>query len=76
MTGTQYWQLSEGDICILTEDLDLYHWKKGDKIVVVYRDRFEGSVYVCNTSFCEDEIYSSKGELINNLKVCIHKLDQ
>lgn len=50
MTGTQYWQLSEGDICILTEDLDLYHWKKDDKIVVVYRDRFEESIYVCNTS--------------------------
>ena len=43
MTGTEYWGLSEKDVCILTEDITTYGltWHKGDKIIVAYRNTYE-----------------------------------
>ena len=34
MTGTEYWKLSEGDVCILTEDITTHGltWHKGEKL--------------------------------------------
>lgn len=39
MTGTEFAYLQEGDLCILTEDINTYNvvWHKGDIIEVVYR---------------------------------------
>lgn len=52
MTGTEYWRLSEKDVCILTEDITTYGltWHKGDKIIVAYRNTYEESIYVYNPS--------------------------
>lgn len=52
MTGTEYWKLSEGDACILTEDITTHGltWHKGDKITVAYRNTYEESIYVYNPS--------------------------
>lgn len=52
MTGTEYWRLSEGDTCILTEDITTHGliWHKGDKIIVAYRNTYEESIYVYNPS--------------------------
>lgn len=52
MTGTEYWRISEGDTCILTEDITTcgLTWHKGDKIIVAYRNTYEESIYVYNPS--------------------------
>lgn len=52
MTGTEYWKLSEEDVCILTEDITTHGltWHKGDKIIVAYRNTYEESIYVYNPS--------------------------
>lgn len=52
MTGTEYWRLSEKDVCILTEDITTHGltWHKGDKIIVAYRNTYEESIYVYNPS--------------------------
>ena len=52
MTGTEYWKLSEGDVCILTEDITTHGltWHKGEKIIIAYRDTYEESIYVYNPS--------------------------
>lgn len=50
MTGTEYLYLSEGDQCILLEDLETCNlkWNKGDIIEVVYRNTFEETIYFKN----------------------------
>lgn len=49
MTGTEYINLHEGDQCILLEDIG--EWHKGDIVEMIYRSKFEESIYfknICN----------------------------
>ena len=52
MTGKEYLYLTDGDLCKLTEDINTngFIWHKGDIIEVVYRNRYEESIYVKNNS--------------------------
>lgn len=53
MTGTEFDSLHEGDLCLLTDDIDTYSpvWHKGDVIEVVYRSRNNvDELYVRNMS--------------------------
>lgn len=48
MTGTEYWSLSEGDLCKITTDLNIFgepKFHKGDLVEVVYRDHYEETLY-------------------------------
>lgn len=52
MTGTEYLYLNEGDQCVLLEDIETNYlkWNKGDIVEVIYRNRFEETLYFKNTN--------------------------
>lgn len=63
MTGIEYLNLSEGDKLILTEEMEFgtadSKWSKGNIIEVLYRNRFEESLYLknCNLKDSNEHAY-------------------